>query len=222
MANGLTITIDTARLESKLRSYYTQLQDTLRDEWPAIWRQAIEAIALRAPSEETELATVLGGSNLPVSSQVDADRGGWHGTQRNSYPFSGTRYHFLRAPGMYIRDALKLPDAHTMNADNLTMGFGSLSVLEAATHFSWVDFSRRLGEIEHTSEYGLFSFFEFGKTSTIHPRGFGSSSYKLRPSDEFSTWLFSKTYPTMGMLTEFDARAFLTKAIASRIRAVKF
>jgi hypothetical protein len=118
------------------------------------------------------------------------------------------------------------PFTYSINADALTMDLGKLASLENLSHFSWVNASTLRGTLEHYSDHGVFSYFEYGKASSqvakFGPMRGNGKRYKLRPyADHEGYWLSTKRYPAFRMYSDFNVAKW-EDAVAEIIRSVKF
>lgn len=225
-SSGLSIKINTSNLDRKLKNWKQNLISVLRSEWTQIVMECLEDIASRAPYPAVEYTFLVGGP-YPEITPIPPDKGGgWYNQSRPSFPMAGERVNFNRSPGYWLKDAVKLPGTWSVDLSNFKINLGVVSALEEATRFSWTNFSRKSGAYPHTSEYGVWSFFEYGKTNVVRPRNWSGDPYKLKPEgshwkDPSWAWEMTKSYPAMGMYSDFN-RSVLTNAIATRIRAVKY
>jgi hypothetical protein len=125
---------------------------------------------------------------------------------------------------MWLKELLMLP-ANSLGSPNIAapesfeMALGVVPILELGSRFSWQNFSYSGGEQLHTSPYGMWSFFEEGKTrGQIAQHGI----YKLKPfEDKPWYWVTEKAYPQLRMYGRFDTAVFRT-AVEEVIRSVQF
>jgi hypothetical protein len=147
-------------------------------------------------------------------------------SKRQTYGYgAGERISFIRTPGMWLQSLVADPANRVVkdgSSNEYSIGLGVLSVLEDKSRFSWQNYSSRrgIGEQLHTSPYGLWSFFEYGKASS-QKANFGK--YKLKPyaSPDGWYWQSHKFYPQKGMYSRFNAAIFVN-AVRQRIDRVKF
>jgi hypothetical protein len=146
-----------------------------------------------------------------------------HGPGWSYSSMSGTRIHFLRAPGMWLKEVVYDTRTYSVDSQNLRVRAGNTIALEELTKFSWQNFSYRKGEFLHTSEYGVWRWFEYGKTATVSPRYWGGQPYLLRPNDNPNdAFLFmNKSYPRFNMYTGFN-KVRIQPLVVSIARSVKF
>ncbi len=138
----------------------------------------------------------------------------------------GYRISFMRYPGMWLDELVQDPSTREVRTGNgnFFIGLGVIPALEAGSRFSWQNYSSRrgLGAQTHTSEYGMWSFFEEGKSGTQVAR-FGNRDYKLKPYEDESEsyWQTHKFYPRKAMYGNFDTAIF-RDAVLEIVRQVIF
>lgn len=203
-----TVSINTSKFRDRYTKYVNSVKEKLRLDWESILFDCLNDILSRAPSEEQEYNIIqgyTGGDFIGGKPYIDES--------------GGIRKSFLRGPGLWLQQLIKDPSTYTVDSENLKISLGHLSQLEEKSRFSWINYSKKLGAIEHTSEYGVASFFEYGHRA-IQVAKYGK--YRLKPYSEGEAfWLVGKTYPRLGMYTDFNKIVF-TESILKSARSIEF
>jgi hypothetical protein len=206
--------IDISGFEKKLDTYINNVKAKLRAEWNTILDKCLMDIESRTPPPAVELSYIqgiTGGEFLSGGPNKDG----------KAHVGSDVRQSFLRTPGMWIKELVMEPTTWETNDENFSMSLGKYSALEALSKFSWVNYSKSQGETLHISNYGVFSFFEYGKSSVQAAIFTGKSRYKLKPNEYESYWTSAKHYPAFRMYSGFDKQIF-RDAIMAVARTVKY
>jgi hypothetical protein len=145
-------------------------------------------------------------------------------SEKNQYG-SGERISFIRSPGMWLDEAVASETNRVVDDGSngrFYIGLGIVPILEDLTKFSWQNYSSRggVGTQVHTSGYGMWSFFEEGKSGTQVAK-FGD--YKMKPYASSQQWYWQtmKFYPRKMMYAGFNPDVFLD-LVASVIKQVPF
>jgi hypothetical protein len=214
MAN-ITMKIDSRGFQERSRAYVAKVRGKLAETAPEILNIILEDIASRAPTPEQEEDLIMYGeggiSGLPVTNV------------RQSSTNSG-RIRFQREPGMWIQEAIHNPANFSISPGSFSIRVGNIAALNELTKYSWTDYSKKYGAIEHISKYGQYSLFEFG--SNVLGAGhvtasYGDQNYFLNPADYTRVREMNKVIPPFGMLTLLNSFA-INEAIKERIRQVDF
>jgi hypothetical protein len=213
MASGAGI--DISGFEKKLDTYINNVKAKLRAEWNTILDKCLLDIESRTPPPEVEFSYIQGIAGGQFM-------GGGPNKDGKAHDGADIRQSFIRAPGMWIKDLVMEPATWEVNTENFTMSLGKYSALEALSKFSWINYSKSQGSMPHISNYGVFSFFEYGKSS-VQVAIFASSRgrYKLKPNEYESYWLSSKHYPAFRMYSGFNKQLF-KDAVMAVARTVKY
>lgn len=241
-----TFTFPTGDISSRLRGWQARLESKLTAEWPKILAACIMDIVSRAPTpidEYNYIQGYTGGNFLKPRSRTQK----MHGAHLHLPLISGVmsvpvnahmrhrkgtapveRIPFIRTPGTWIIDAVQCAGVnHTQTGNGLfSMSLGHVKKLEELTKFSWANASNKLGQVYHTSEYGVWSFFEYGLPKTQKPRAQWTrpgKEYTLKPYGvrDPSFYGSEKHYPRCAMYSGFDTDKFRT-AIVDVVRSVNF
>jgi hypothetical protein len=234
MANFVTVTVDTSNLERRLLNYRKALQAELAARWSGVLEDCLLDIMTRTPSPDLEYQFIQGyrggsfkgsGVNNPLVGHVGK---GTHGSSLTKVGKANERIPFIRDPGMWLQELVMNPATYRVSAANLTIELGVVAELERLSRFSWQNATIRGGwSSVHKSEYGVWSFFEYGTRATKQVAKFPSSSsnglgYKLKPyGTEPYFWETSKSYPQMRMYTGFNRIAFRA-SVLQIVQGVKF
>lgn len=233
----LKITFDASRVVARLKSYADDVSDVMKAEWPQVIQECIEDILLRAPSPEEEFAYLMGENSTGFtggSAQGPAFKASKSGNPSKRFSghgsgVEGDRIQFTRTPGRWIQELVKLPNSYVerTTATSFFLGLGNVPFLEENSKFSWQNVDGSGTTHVHTSEYGTWSFFEYGQSHYIRPRNYPGSSqgnglgHKLYVSQSEKYWAMTKSYPKLAMYSDFNTSIFL-EAVTKRIRTVKF
>ena len=138
------------------------------------------------------------------------------------FAFTGTRIHFIRDPGLWLKDLVYDYRTYSYNASGLKVRAGNVVALEMLSKFSWQNFSYRKGEFVHTLTTGVWRWFEYGAHNTVKPRPYGPL-HLLRPNDNPNDafYFMNKSYPRHNMYTGFS-KLRIQPMVVSIARSVKF
>lgn len=217
------------RIIQKLAEYPEKVREALESQWPEITAVMISDVLSRTPSidEEYEALMGVGTADKPVDPPpLDGDESG-----ESDKP----RTRFRRTPGLWLQELVAMEGVGYMSdAGALSISLGNIPQLEELSKFSWVNvrgrtvhFGRVMNEgdtEEHTSNYGTWSFFEYGTPHHISPIEAGDKRpYYLNPDEEHShrTPEMTKSYPAFRMFRGYD-RAIFRNAVRDAIRSVEF
>lgn len=203
----VSISVDTSRFRARYEKYVQEVRSRLESSWEEVLLQCLNDVLSRAPSPAAEQAYIVG------------EQGG---TFLNGKPITDNplRISFIRTPGEFLVDLIKNPTTYKINPAELSMTLGNVQALEAGSVFSWQNIYKKEPVIHSSAEfgYGVFSFFEWGKVSTQQAK-FGR--YKLKPGDGNAYWTSTKSYPRLGMYTDFNYAVF-KNAVLEIGRSVQF
>jgi hypothetical protein len=247
VGNGLSFSIDTSGLERRLDVYRQNLYHVIRSEWAQILQEILADIVSRAlPGKSLEDMYILGGAQYPMQTYIPAPvQGGIYtdqygrrhdmnyrarvggGTSGNQWIHDAAYRTHLVDRRLSLAEAAVDPMNWELDQQNLAIRIGRISWLEDATKISWVNYSRSSGAYSHTSEYGIWSFFEYGRTNTVVPRNWGGNTYKLKPegshwSSGSWAWQMTKSYPALHMYTSANLGFQIRNSLAQRLQVVKF
>lgn len=212
----------------KLKRLPRGIKTALEDAWPDIVEQCLDDIQDRAPTHGQEYRQIMGheafgpapgGVSLSGNRSSDPDR----------------RVRFIRGPGIWLKELVRMPGSYSSNSRNLTIRLGIESFLNENSRFSWINIhgrkvrftSRKQDKpkvispgvpIKHTSDYGVFYWFENGAENIVIPRG----NYKLNPdgNPDHRVWEMPKSYRRYRMYKGFRKKVF-TDAVRQVIRDVR-
>lgn len=206
MADGLTISIRANTWGSKSKNFLQRITSAAEAAMPIVLETILADAASRAPSKEYEEELIMYGQSgipganktIPDSSEKDRERFVRNGDDQ-----------------LYLQEAIR--DPRTYSVIGTTIAVGNVTALNNITKFSWTDAGQKVGTISHTTEYGVFSSFEFGANLLIEPK-FGK--YALTPTPFSRVQTFDKSIPAFGMFTSID-RFTVTEAIKEQLRRVE-
>ncbi len=196
---SVSVSIDTSGFKQRYTRYVEDLKAALESNWESVAVECLKDISSRTPAPEVEYAYIQGYEGGVFSGE------GEHPVISSN----GERISFIRKPGQWLSELVMSPTTWTSNPGALSLSLGHLAALESGSTFGWQNYNKKDGAILHTSEYGVFPWFEYGFTATQKP-AFGSQKYKLKPygDDGAQYWTSQKTYPRMGMYSGFQTETF--------------
>lgn len=156
--------------------------------------EVLRTLERRCPDPGTEYDIIMRGierqySLIPIGADPDG------------------RIRFIRAPGMWLREAIYDARNYEVNAQSFTLNFGKISFLDSHTKYSWQNKNGQVNE----SKTGVWQNFEYGSgPNTVTPRGAGSKrQYYLAPDQNTRVPSMQKTYPAFLIYTGFPRAKFV-------------
>lgn len=243
MAAKIKVTFDASNFVRRTKAYAKNIRDTLKADWPLIVEECLADVLSRAPDPATELAYLMGedgGVGMgATNSQSRVSSGGLmpgnlqhHRATTNTLTHAGdNRVRFIRTPGLWLRELILNPATYSskVSKNKMTLNLGNVAALEKLSKFSWINQDGSGALIPHTSEYGTWSFFEYGLSKYIKPRPWRTAAanrgnqqgHKLSPDSYTKYWAMLKNYPRLNMYGGFNKSVFID-AVTARINSVQF
>lgn len=209
--SSISVSVNTTNFRQRYTKYISQVKAQLSSDWKEVTEACLQDVVSRTPSQEVEYAYIQG-----------YEGGEFEGMSPHPVISSdGARQSFVRTPGTWLQDLVLSPTTYTANPSSLSLNLGHLEALQDGSKFGWVNYNKKDGSMPQTSEYGVFTAFEYGLHTTQKPI-FGDN-YRLKPyGDESPQYLSSsKSYPRLGLYTLFNYSVF-SKSVYSIAKRVEF
>jgi hypothetical protein len=169
-------------------------------------------VASRAPTPTQEYLTMMYGGANP----------GTDGTPRSSGSStedSDNRIRFIKPDYHYLRNYL--PGSFSVNG--LTAGIGNVMELDEISSYSYVNYSKAKGYMEHSVTLPFWRAWDVGGFFHVQPKFEASTlgrGYPLKPTPQSTTWSMVKLIPSTGMFQDVDLSIHVEKTLIPRINKI--